>query len=100
MIGREIYNTPYMLATADSEIYNLTTPILTRSQIIDSMVPYINSTVIDGSRAWHVLRHMLGLCNGLVGAKQFRRHLSECAGKDGADGQVLIDAFNKVDLND
>lgn len=100
MIGREIYNTPYMLATADSEIYNLTTPILTRSQIIDSMVPYINSTVSDGSRAWHVLRHMLGLCNGLVGAKQFRRHLSECAGIDGADGQVLIDAFNKVDFND
>ena len=62
------------------------------------MVPYINNTIKDGGRAWHILRHMLGLCNGLVGARKFRQHLSECAGKEGADGQVLIDAFNKVTL--
>ena len=41
---------------------------------------------------------MLGLCNGLSGARKFRQHLSECAGKDGASGQVLLDAFNKVTL--
>ncbi len=99
MIGREIYNSPYMLANADSEIYQLTAPILTRQEIIELMVPYINETVHSGSRAWHVLRHMLGLCNGLSGARQFRRHLSECASKDGADGQVLLDAFDKVNPN-
>ena len=98
MIGREVYNSPYMLTDADTEIYQSNVTKLTRSDVIDLMVPYINETIRDGGRAWHVLRHMLGLCNGLSGARKFRQHLSECAGKDGADGQVLLDAFSKVVL--
>ena len=98
MIGREIYNSPFMLADADTEIYQSNVEKISRTEVIDLMIPYINNTVKDGGRAWHILRHMLGLCNGLVGARKFRQHLSECAGKDGADGQVLLDAFNKVTL--
>ncbi|GAA0812187.1 tRNA dihydrouridine(20/20a) synthase DusA [Colwellia asteriadis] len=96
MIGREIYNSPYMLATADNDIYGESNSILTREQVMNTMVDYINYTVSEGGRAWHVLRHMLGLCNGLAGARHFRRHLSECAGKDGADGKILTDAYAKV----
>ena len=98
MIGREIYNSPYMLTDADTDIYRTNTTKLTRTEVIELMVPYVNATIKDGGRAWHVLRHMLGLCNGLSGARKFRQHLSECAGKEGADGQVLIDAFSKVTL--
>jgi len=98
MIGREVYSSPYMLTAADNEIFHSNTPKLTRTEVINLMVPYINTTIKDGGRAWHVLRHMLGLCNGLSGARKFRQHLSECAGKEGADGQVLLDAFNKVTL--
>ncbi|PKI17234.1 tRNA dihydrouridine(20/20a) synthase DusA [Colwellia sp. 12G3] len=98
MIGREIYNSPYMLSDADNDIYQSDGAKLTRTEVIELMIPYINATVKSGGRAWHILRHMLGLCNGLSGARKFRQHLSECAGKDGADGQVLLDAFNKVTL--
>ena len=98
MIGREIYNSPYMLADADSDIYQSNVEKISRTEVIELMIPYIDNTIKDGGRAWHILRHMLGLCNGLVGARKFRQHLSECAGKDGADGQVLLDAFNKVTL--
>jgi len=101
MIGREIYNSPYLLALADQQIYGLDSAVISRAQVINLMVEYINTYVSEipshgKNRAWHVLRHMLGLCNGLAGARQFRRHLSECAGKEGADGQVLLDAFAKV----
>lgn len=101
MIGREIYNSPYMLAEADKQIYNIDTAAISRSQVIDLMAEYVNSYVNTvpehgSNRAWHVLRHMLGLCNGLAGARQFRRHLSECAGKEGANGTVLHEAFAKV----
>ncbi|MBU2871422.1 tRNA dihydrouridine(20/20a) synthase DusA [Colwellia sp. E2M01] len=99
MIGREIYSNPYMLTDADNDIYNTNTVKQTRAEVIDLMVPYINETVKDGGRAWHVLRHMLGLCNGLAGARKFRQHLSECASKEGANGQILLDAFNKVTIN-
>jgi tRNA-dihydrouridine synthase A len=98
MMGREIYNSPYILTDADNDIYQSDVRKLTREEIIELMIPYINETVKGGGRAWHILRHMLGLCNGLSGARKFRQHLSECAGKDGADGQVLLDAFHKVTL--
>jgi tRNA-dihydrouridine synthase A len=98
MMGREIYNSPYILTNADSDIYQSTKNKLTREEVIELMIPYINETINSGGRAWHILRHMLGLCNGLSGARKFRQHLSEYAGKDGADGQVLLDAFNKVTL--
>ena len=39
---------------------------------------------------------MLGLCNGLAGAKQFRRYLSENANAPDVGGEVLQQAFAKV----
>jgi tRNA-dihydrouridine synthase A len=39
---------------------------------------------------------MLGLCNGLAGARQFRRYLSESAREDGANGNTLKEAYKKV----
>ncbi len=101
MIGREVYNSPYLLAQVDQKIYHKDKAIITRQQIINLMADYVNAYVSTtpkhgNNRAWHVLRHMLGLCNGLAGARQFRRHLSECAGKPGADGAVLKEAFAKV----
>jgi len=98
MIGREVYNSPYILTDADSQIYQSDRQKLSRAEVINLMVPYINNHVESGGRAWHILRHMLGLCNGLSGARKFRQHLSECAGKDGANGQVLLDAFDKVTI--
>lgn len=98
MIGREIYNSPYMLTDADNQIYQLNSQKRSRQEIIELMLPYIDEHVKSGGRAWHILRHMLGLTNGLAGARKFRQHLSECAGKDGANGQVLLDAFAKVTM--
>jgi tRNA-dihydrouridine synthase A len=98
MIGREVYNSPYMLATADQQIYQQTdNQIISRFAVVEHMSDYINAYVASGGKAWHVLRHMLGLCNGLVGARQFRRYLSECAGKPNASGDVLLQAFAFVE---
>jgi tRNA-dihydrouridine synthase A len=96
MIGREIYQSPYLLAEADNKIWQANTPILSRQEVLENMADYIDRHVANGGRAWHVIRHMLGLCNGLPGARQFRRHLSDCSGKDGANSKVLFDAFAKV----
>lgn len=99
MIGREIYQSPYLLAQADNTIWNTNTPIISRIEVIDAMVEYTNQYVAQGGRAWHVARHMLGLCNGLPGARQFRRYLSENASNVGANGNLLIDALQKVSLD-
>jgi len=101
MIGREIYNSPYLLSEADQQIYSIDKPAISREQVINSMAEYVDTYISTtpehgNNRAWHVLRHMLGLCNGLAGARQYRRYLSECAGNADANGDTLKQAFAKV----
>ena len=96
MIGREVYQNPYMLSEADQSIWQSDAKVLLRSEVIEQMAGYIDHHVANGGRAWHVLRHMLGLCNGLAGARQFRRYLSETASREGANSNVLLEAFDNV----
>ncbi len=96
MIGREICQNPYLLAQADQQIYGSNNEVLTRQEIIDEMALYIDKHVNAGGKMWHVARHMLGLCNGLAGAKQFRRFLSENSSLPDANGDLLKRAFDKV----
>ena len=105
MIGREIYNTPYMLSEADQQIYGVDKAVISREQVINLMAEYVDTYISTtpehgNNRAWHVLRHMLGLCNGLAGARQYRRYLSECAGNADANGDTLKQAFAKVVMPD
>ncbi|GLX78050.1 tRNA-dihydrouridine(20/20a) synthase [Thalassotalea insulae] len=96
MIGREIYQNPYLLAQADQTVWQSNNEIKSRADIIAEMSDYIDRYVADGGRVWHVVRHMLGLCNGLPGAKQFRRYLSENSGRENASSVVLNEAFERV----
>ena len=101
MIGREIYSNPYLLSEVDQQIYNVDKAVISREEVINIMADYIDAYIgttpeHGNNRAWHVLRHMLGLCNGLAGARQFRRYLSECAGNADANGDTLKYAFAKV----
>ena len=101
MIGREIYNNPYMLAEVDQKIYGVDKMVISREQVINLMADYVDTYISTtpahgNNRAWHVLRHMLGLCNGLAGARQFRRYLSDSSGNADANGKTLKQAFAKV----
>ena len=104
MIGREVYANPYMLAKADQTLWGDSTPCISRDEVIEKMALYIDNHVTkERAKASHVTRHMLGLCNGLPNAKQFRRYLSEHAGKVGLNGDVLRSAYqlvaDKIDAN-
>ncbi len=98
MIGREIYQNPYLLASADQQIYGEDKPMISRASVIEQMAAYIDQHIANGNKAKasHVTRHMLGLCNGLSGARQFRRYLSENATLAGETGDVLRRAFDLV----
>ena len=92
MLGRAAYQSPYILADVDQTLFGAPQPPLTRAEIVDRMVPYIDAQMAGGVRLHQITRHMLGLYNGQPGARQWRRHLSEFGpGPDAAIG-VLLDA--------
>lgn len=92
MVGREAYQNPYLLAFVDQRFYGCDKPLISRMEILERMIPYIESQIALGATVWHVVRHMLGLFQSQPGAKAFRRYLSENCNKRPQDPQVLLDA--------
>ena len=96
MIGREAYQNPWMLAQVDSAIYGMDNTVNSRDDIIRGLLPYVERQLASGAHLNHITRHILGLYQGVPGARKFRRHLSENAYRKGAGIDVLIDAFELV----
>lgn len=96
MMGREAYQNPGLLAHVDGELFNSTQPIADTVAVVRSMYPYIERELSAGTYLGHVTRHMLGLFQGIPGARQWRRYLSENAHKAGAGVDVVEQALSLV----
>lgn len=96
MIGREAYHNPWLLAEVDAAIYEATPQVLDRYAVLEAMLIYIQQQEVQGVRVSHIGRHILGLFQGLPGARQWRRHLSENMHKPDADVNLFQEAAKKV----
>jgi tRNA-dihydrouridine synthase A len=97
MIGREAYQNPYFLAEIEREIFGAThTP--SRHDIVEAMMPYIGKSLENGVPLKDITRHMLGLYNGLPGARRWRQVLSQEAYKPAANENVVRNAMKEVKL--
>jgi tRNA-dihydrouridine synthase A len=96
MMGRAIYHDPYLLAEADSLLFRDEYVIPSRYQIMEQMLPYIEKRMSEGRPLKSITRHLLGLFQGQVGAKVWRRHLSENAHLKGAGLEVIEEALALV----
>ncbi|KAA0215100.1 MAG: tRNA dihydrouridine(20/20a) synthase DusA [Proteobacteria bacterium] len=79
MIGREACENPWMLAQVDERYFGERGPRADREETIEAMRPYLMREVTAGEPVRAVLRPMLGLFNGLPGARSWRRTLSDPA---------------------
>jgi tRNA-dihydrouridine synthase A len=94
MMGREAYHNPYLLAEVDRRIFGETSvPVVSREEILERLIPYVQRQLKAGTRLHSVSRHVLGLFHGAAGARSWRRHISENAVKRGADETVLLEAL-------
>lgn len=97
MLGREAYQNPWMLADVDRRLFSVDNPARSRDDVIAALLPYCEQVLAKkGGRLNHVTRHILGLYQGVPGARKFRRHLSENAYREGAGSSVLRSAHRLV----
>ena len=96
MVGREAYHNPYHMVEVDALIYNDMHSIATRMQILEQFSEYIEARLSEGVPLKHMTRHILGLFQGMTGAKAWRRHISEQAYKPGAGIEVLQEAASHI----
>ena len=95
MIGRAAYDTPYMFALADRDIY-ATDELLTRHQVVTAMLPYIARWTANGLKLHSITRHMLQLFHGQPGSRAWKRHLTDNSCRPGAGIDVVKAALAQV----
>ncbi len=76
MIGRAAYHSPYFLADIEKEIFK-NGNVLSRSEIMELMIPYIKEETKNGTRLNQIMRHTVGLFHGQKGSSYWKRYLSE-----------------------
>lgn len=96
MVGREAYQNPSLLGEIDSQIFGENRPLVTAREAVEKMLPYIAVQTQKGVYLNHIVRHMLGAFQNCKGARQWRRHLSENATKQGAGVEVVEQALSFV----
>ena len=96
MVGRQAYAEPWMLSEADSRIFGVDDKALERHEVALSMRDYVRDHCARGERASHVLRHMLGLYQGMPGARHWRRTLSQQMNERNAGPDTIERAVDAV----
>jgi tRNA-dihydrouridine synthase A len=87
MLGRTAYHEPYRLAEIEHALFG--TPLPDRDDVLMRLRPYVEAHLARGDRLQHISRHILGLYQGLPGARVFRRVLSEQAHRIDAGWEVV-----------
>ena len=91
MLGRTAYHEPYRLAEIEHALHG--TPLPDRDEVLQRLRPYVQAHLARGDRLQHVTRHVLGLYQGLPGARAFRRVLSERAHRADAGWEIVEKAM-------
>ena len=88
MLGREAYHRPMLLSQLHQALYPQE-PAVQRRALLERMACYAEQQLAEGHSLSSVTRHMLGLCTGEPGAREYRRVLSEGARQSGADAGLI-----------
>lgn len=95
MVGRCAYQDPYALAEVPG-LLSGEGVLPSRDEVVYRYMEYIERQLEQGVYLKHMTRHMLGLYQGLAGARAWRRYLSEHACRAGAGVDVVRSALERV----
>lgn len=100
MLGREAYHNPYLMAAFDQRYYGANEEPRSRQQVLEAMIPYIEEQLAkDGARGLKInsiTRHLLGIAQGMKGARQYRQTLSDSKQLAAGNPRILLDAFART----
>jgi len=77
MLGREPYHHPWLMADWDARFFGEASVERERDAVEAQMVEYMQRIVAEGEPWSHASRHLIGLRNGLAGARRWRQVWSD-----------------------
>ena len=76
MIGRSAYKHPLIWSEIDQKIYGEIFTSKKSSEIIFSLIPYIENHLKNGEKSWDICKHLINLVEGIPKAKIWRNKIS------------------------
>jgi tRNA-dihydrouridine synthase A len=96
MIGRAAYDHPYLLARADAMLFGIPARALTRRQVLDALLPYLEYWIAQGTPPYRIVRHVLGLFAYQRAARGWKRCLHAPAMTPNTAVSVLLNAMRQI----
>jgi tRNA-dihydrouridine synthase A len=93
MLGRAAYHTPWLLAELQRELFGAG-GLESREDAVVNMTRYIGRQKAQGVPVKNISRHVLGLFQGLPGARRWRRFISENAHLDADNDRLLLESLD------
>jgi len=97
MIGRSIYNHPLRWSEIDQKIYGIHRKPKSASEIIFSLIPYIEKHLSDGGKSWDICKHLINLVESIPKAKIWRNQISNKSIKKELDIEFLFKKTKKLE---
>jgi len=92
MIGRQAYHDPYWMAEVDARWFNDLRTVPNRLEMAELMRDYAAREHPHGATLRHIARHILGLYQGMPGARNWRRTLSDSTALASNDADLILRA--------
>ena len=90
MIGRSVYKHPLRWSEIDQKIYGLNKKTKSASDIIISLIPYIDNHLTNGGKSWDICKHLINLVEGIPKARLWRNQISIKSIKKELDIEYLL----------
>ena len=96
MIGRSAYKHPLRWSEIDQKVYGIKRKSKPASDIIFSIIPYIERHLNNGGKSWDVCKHLINLVEGIPKAKVWRNQISTQSIKRELDIQFLLKLTSRL----
>lgn len=96
MLGRAAYQKPFLLREVDRLIFGEKSVPLCSKEIVMSLIPYIKEQLTKGVPLHKMTRHMLGMFQGMPGARAWRQRLSDNTVREKATLDTIHHALEAV----
>ncbi|MFT7179355.1 MAG: tRNA-dihydrouridine synthase A, partial [Oceanospirillaceae bacterium] len=97
MLGRAANHNSALLTQVDQQLYGSNLAIPERLQVSLAYFAYMQQQHEKGTSLHHMSGHIMGLFQGIPGARSLRRHISENIHGSSANIQVMYDALGLIE---
>ena len=97
MVGREAYHNPMLMQRWDALFYGDQHQAIDHEEVVSGLVEYVQHELQHSDVSLqHMVRHYLGLMHGLVGARNWRRMLSDASLLKNNNAKLIQDAWQFI----